>query len=281
MNKNNTKFLIDLCFIIAIICVQIFLIYFYISTNIPIIILILNFVLLISYFFISFNWLKNKKKLQLITNDLENTQNYNNSLCKLYDNIRAFKHDFDNIIFTIGGFISNNDIKNLKKYYEGLSKDCSNLNNMAILNPKIINNSGVYNLLIAKYKKANLVNVEIKIECFLDFNKLNMPIYEFTRILGIFIDNAIEAASTSNKKCVNIIFRDSLNNHTQLINIENTYSNKNMDTSKIFEKGISEKENHSGMGLWEVKQILKRNNNVNLITKKDNEYFKQHLEIYY
>lgn len=55
----------------------------------------------------------------------------------------------------------------------------------------------------------------------------------------------------------------------------------NLNTKEIFKKGITEKENHLGIGLWEVKQILKRNNNVNLITENNDLYFKQCLEIYY
>ena len=63
--------------------------------------------------------------------------------------------------------------------------------------------------------------------------------------------------------------------------IENTFTNINIDTNKIFEKGFTEKKNHSGMGLWEVKQIIKRNNNIKLLTMTDNHNFIQTLEIYY
>lgn len=80
---------------------------------------------------------------------------------------------------------------------------------------------------------------------------------------------------------MNIMFRDSQRNNTQIVSIENSYNNKDVDTSTIFEKGKTSKVNHSGMGLWEVKQILNRNNNVNLSTIKDEKIFKQTLEIYY
>lgn len=46
-------------------------------------------------------------------------------------------------------------------------------------------------------------------------------------------------------------------------------------------KGFSTKTGNTGLGLWEVRQILKRNDNLNLFTSKDSEYFKQQLEIYY
>ena len=220
-------------------------------------------------------------KLQITTRNLETAESYNNSLSILYDNVKAFKHDFDNMVFTIGGFVSTDDMNGLKKYYNSLEKDCQRVNNIALLNPNLINNSGIYNLLTAKYQKAKNSKVEIELDFFFDFNALHMPIYDFSRMLGILIDNAIEAASETDEKIVKIMFRDSSNNRTQIIKIENSYKNKDVDKNKIFEKGVTGKENHSGMGLWEVKQIIKRNNNINLITEPNEKYFKQCLEIYY
>ena len=108
-----------------------------------------------------------------------------------------------------------------------------------------------------------------------------MKIYEFTRILGILMDNAIEATSECEEKIVNVSIRKNSRKHMQLLVIENTYKNKDIDTEKIYEKGYSTKSNNTGLGLWEVRQILKKNNNLNLFTSKNNKYFSQQLEIYY
>ena len=185
------------------------------------------------------------------------------------------------MVFIIDGYIESKDIEGLKLYHKNLLSDCEKVNNTALLNPKLINNSGIYNLLMAKYKKASENNVEIHLEYFFDLEKLKMPIYEFARILGILLDNAIEAAQETNERKVNIQFRDSQMNNTQIITIENSFNNNSIDTKKIFEKGFSEKENHTGVGLWEVNQILKRISNANLITSINKNYFKQSLEIYY
>lgn len=251
------------------------------TDKLPFIITFLDFISLLAYFFISFYSLIKTMKLQITTRDLENAENYNTTLTILYDNVKAFKHDFDNMIFTIGGFINTNDMSGLKIYYESLEKECTNINNIALLNPTLINNPGIYNLLTVKYKMAKDENVDIQLEFFFDFNQLHMPIYDFSRILGIFLDNAIEAAMLSKEKIVKIIFRDSPNSKIQIIQLENSYANKNVNTRNIFEKGITEKENHLGMGLWEVNKILKRNNNINLLTEKNDTYFKQRLEIHY
>ena len=108
-----------------------------------------------------------------------------------------------------------------------------------------------------------------------------MPIYEFSRILGILLDNAIEASKECEEKHINLIFRESRKQHVQIIIIENTFLNQDVDTKKIFEKGISGKENHSGIGLWEVNQIIKKNNNSILKTTKNDKYFRQELHIYF
>ena len=81
------------------------------TDKLPFIITFLDFISLLAYFFISFYSLVKTMKLQITTRDLENAENYNTTLSILYDNVKAFKHDFDNIIFTIGGFIDSNDME--------------------------------------------------------------------------------------------------------------------------------------------------------------------------
>lgn len=171
----------------------------------------------------------------------------------------------------------------LEKYYNQLLIDCKKTNNLYSLNPNVINHPAVYNILATKYYVADELNITINLDIFLDLNEIekHMKIYEFTRILGILLDNAIEAASECADKKINVVFRNEEAKHRMIVIIENTYTNKNVDLDKIFEKDVTSKENHSGLGLWKVREILKKNNNLNLFTTKDNELFKQQFEIYY
>lgn len=240
-----------------------------------------NFICLLIYFSLSFFSLAKIVSLVNTTKKLENAEEYNRTLHILHDSVRGFKHDFDNIVTTIGGYIRTDDMKGLERYYSQLEKDCKRVNNLYILNPDIINNPGIYNLLTTKYNKATESGIQINLTFLLDLNNLNMKIYEFARILGILLDNAIEAASECTEKILNIDFRNDSKNNRNIILIENTYKNKDVDLNTIFNKGFSEKENHTGLGLWEIRQILKKNNNVNLYTTKNEQYFSQQLEIYY
>ena len=280
LDKSTNRMLLgNLVLGIITLCMQAILTFYYINI-VPIAVTLLNFILLFSYFLLSFYSLTRTMDLHVATRNLENAESYNNSLTVLYDNVKGFKHDFDNMLNTIGGYIEVDDMEGLKKYYSELKTDCVRVKNVQLLNPSIINNPGIYNLIVSKYQKATDLNIKINFEFFFDFKHLHMPIYEFSRILGILLDNAIDAAKECDEKEISLRFRDS-QNHTQIIIVENTYSNKDVDTTKIFDKGVSGKENHSGIGLWEVKQIEKKFNNIVLRTSKDDKFFKQELEIRY
>ena len=198
----------------------------------------------------------------------------------LHDNVRAFKHDFSNIVAGIGGYVETEDLNGLKKYYKQLLQDCHQVSNLSSLNPDTINNPAVYSVLANKYYKADNEGIKINLECFIDFNNLHMEIYEFTRILGILMDNAIEAARECDKKLINVSILSEPRRNRQLLVIENTYTNKNIDIEKIYEKGFSTKQNNTGLGLWEVNKIITKHKNLARFTTKSDEFFKQQIEIY-
>ena len=256
----------------------------YISTlynNIlPNFVILLSMVCLIAYFFVSLFNIVKTKQLEIANRDIKNLKLYNNTLKVLYDNIRAFKHDFNNIMNGIGGYITAKDLDGLSKYYKSVFKECDNLNNLAALNPETINNPSIYAILADKYTKANAKNIKIELGVFLDLNSLNIDTYELTRILGILLDNSIEAAQECEKKYISVRFLMDYRKNRQLVIVENTYNDKDIDTYKIFEKSYSTKPHNTGLGLWEVNKILNKHNNLAIYTSKDDELFKQQLEIY-
>lgn len=278
---KKTKLILSLTFVLAILvlCVQ-FIITFYYTDILPIPISIMSFICLLSYYGISIYTLTRITKLISTKKQLANAEEYNKTLQIIHDSVRCFKHDFDNTVATLGGYIQTNDMEGLKNYYKQLENECEKVNNLYILNPEIINNPGIYSLLTNKYHKAEKQDVKLNISVLMDLNAINMKIYDFTKILGILLDNSIDAASTCEEKIVNVIFREDDKNKRQLLIIENTYLDKNVDINKIFDKGVTGKENHTGLGLWEIRKILKRNNNLNLYTTKNDKYFTQQFEIY-
>lgn len=283
LDELDKKTLCTLCINLFIgfltLCIQLFTTAFYIDI-VPLIISILNFTLLVSFLVLSIFSFTRMINLTYTKRELASAEEYNKSLQFLYDKVKGYKHDFDNTVSTMDGFIENNDIEGLKKYFEEVKEDCQITNNVSLLNPHLINNPGIYSLLNSKYFKATEVGIKFDIEFFLDLNKLDVNMYKFSRILGVLIDNAIEEAEKCDEKIVKVSFLRENKNSRAVITVKNTYSNKDVDTEKIFEKGVSGKENHSGIGLWEVRKYVKKSKNLDLFTSKTDKYFKQELYIY-
>lgn len=278
-SKQKTIFLINSVLGIIAITTQMYITYAYIH-YLPVYLIAINLTSLISYFVISIYSLINTSKLNIARQNLEETRLMNKTLTILNDKIRAFRHDFNNIIQALGGYIQAKDIDGLEKYYSQLLKDCQEVNNLTGLNPESINNPAIYSLLASKYYLATEKGIEFDLDIFMDLTSIDMKIYEFCRILGILLDNAIQATQECEEKHIKVTIRKDNRCKRQLLIVENTYKEKDIDTEKIFEKGYSTKEGNTGLGLWEVRQILLKNTNLNLFTSKDDTYFKQQLEIY-
>ena len=277
--KSKIIFVLNLILAITALAVQFVVTGFYLD-KLPIYIVVLSNLSLIAYFLLSIYSLTKTTQLELTTLNLEQEKENNRILQALQDDLRGFRHDFSNIMCTIGGFVQVKDMDGMAKYYSQIQKDVTKINNLGALNPESINNPAVFTLIASKYSRALELGIEMNINVFLNLNTLNMKIYEFTRALGILLDNAIEAAKECDEKIINLEIRKESKRNRQILLIENTYNNKDVDTEKIYEKNFSTKQGNSGLGLWEVRQILKKNTNLNLFTSKNDKFFRQQLEMY-
>ena len=225
--------------------------------------------------YINFNVFKNfniNKKLvyiQTLESDRERLSTEN-------DRIRIFKHDFNNIIQAMNGYIQTEDIPSLKKYVKKMIKDVNETDDSKIGNEFLLNNKAITNLLKSKNVKAKKENIDIKFEIMFELKLLKKYEYELIRVLGIFLDNAIEAQREEDDKVIEVLFFKDAN--CKRIIIENTCT-KNIDIDKIYTKEFSTKKGNTGLGLWEVKNFVDNNPNFSLETTLENNCFKHTLYI--
>lgn len=278
---KKTKIIVYIYIFVTLIglVIQLLITAFYIDL-VPIIISIFNFFLMLLLLILSSYTFSRIVSLESIKQNLQTEREYNKSLEILYDEVKGFNHDFKNIISAIDGYVETNNFDKLKVFINEVKEDCRITNNLSILNPRIINNPGIYSLLNNKYFKAINLGIKFDLYFLLDLNTLKINHYKFSRILGVLLDNAIEEAEKCNEKIVRVSFKREDKNHRAVILIENTYNNKNVDLNDIYKKGYSGKQNHSGIGLWEVRKYIKNSTNLDLYTSKTNKLFKQELTIY-
>ncbi|MDP4093865.1 MAG: GHKL domain-containing protein [Bacillota bacterium] len=197
---------------------------------------------------------------------------------EMIDTLRGFKHDLGNMIQVMGGYLMLGDYAGLENFHKQMQKENQQINNISPLNAYVKDNPAVYGLLLAKMSHAVVNDIELymDIQTKIDIGKMNS--YEFCRILGILMDNALEAAENSDKKLVEFIIR--LDQYNRLIvEVSNSYSGE-IDKIKIFEKGFTTKGKHSGFGLWEVSKIISKYPRCNIDTSITEDAFTQKLVIW-
>lgn len=239
-----------------------------------------NIISTISIFLISIYGIFSRREAIINKIKIDILEEKNKNLSEVNDYTRCFKHDFNNIIQAIDGYIMVNDMTALQKYFSGLLKECNCMNSMDLLNNKGTENPAIYGVLLNKYKRAEENNINMNIDIMVSLDKFKEKSYVLSRMIGILLDNAIEATSECEEKIVNVQFVKEEGKNRNLIIIENTYNNKNVDTNKIFEKNFTTKEGNSGLGLWKIRDILSKDMDLDLYTTKDGVMFKQQLEIY-
>lgn len=193
-----------------------------------------------------------------------------------YDSLRAYRHDYANALQAIGGYIELDDIKGLKAFYKDFVNELYKTNVTDILSNKNINNPAVARTLKNKYCLAMDNNIDMNVNCYADLSKLFLKSFVLNRVIGILLDNSIEAAKEAYDRYINIMITNEKGG--VLFKIENTFNtDKDIDINKIYKKDYTTKDKNSGIGLWEIKRIIEHNDNIKLNTKIDGKMFIQEL----
>ena len=96
--------------------------------------------------------ISNKRQSILSKMNIAKLEESNKNLLELNDNVRCFKHDFNNIIQAIDGYIVLKDMNALQNYFNKLVKECNHMNIIDILNKQLTDNPAIYGILLNKYK---------------------------------------------------------------------------------------------------------------------------------
>lgn len=187
----------------------------------------------------------------------EITENYVESMEHMVDELRAFKHDYKNIIAQMAGYIREGDIGKLREYYqkvsqtEGMDYDKEMYIWRSLRNIQPMEIKGVlYEKILRALSKG--IEPEVKIGDGLEVAYPDIQV--INRMLGIFIDNAIEAAAETEEQKLVIEVQSA--DGGAVFSVANT-CRELPDLSKIFQKGFSTKGDGRGMGLYWVKNALK------------------------
>ncbi|MDU6556021.1 MAG: GHKL domain-containing protein [Staphylococcus epidermidis] len=247
---------------------------FYAIIFVSITVLLSLVILLLSAF--ALREMKYKRKLQ----EIEAYYEYTLRIESINNEMRKFRHDYVNILTTLSDYIREDNMPGLRKYFDEHivpMKDKLKTRSIKMNGIEKLKVREIKGLITTKIIQAQEKRIPISIEVPDEIDRISMNTVELSRIIGIIVDNAIEASENLEEPLINIAFID--NDESVTFIVMNKCSDDIPKIHELFEQGFSTKGDNRGLGLSTLKELTDSNENVLLDTVIENGYFVQKVEI--
>lgn len=198
---------------------------------------------------------------------------YIGTIEELVEKHREFKHDYKNIVLGMGA-----ENINENKLLEKLNKEVvGDKNYDAFLNLKNIDYIPLKSIL-SYYIMLSIKNdVEVSLITIGNIRECSVSELEFSRIMGIILENALEETQEIDNRKIEIFVEysgDCLN-----IAVANTFKKQTLNLDEIYKRGYSSKGENRGLGLYNLKTLVDKNLSITLNTFINEGMFTQDLYI--
>ncbi|MFD0898409.1 GHKL domain-containing protein [Loigolactobacillus binensis] len=221
---------------------------------------ILSFIILLTNALIFAKEIKNQELQHQKERNQDNKQ-YVHDLEKQYQNLRKAKHDYKNLLLAIATMANNNNTPKISATINELLDETTD-DNVSFENKRMLQK--IKDALIKSIIKNKIIDAEQQSFLFSLQIEENIPDLQqysvvLTRVLGILLDNANEAAQESPRKEVALAIIPSAT--TIEFIIQNAITAP-IDLDRIFALGTSTKGTNRGYGLSTVNDILSHYENI-------------------
>ena len=280
-NINKNVLIIVLGVLIIIINFLLMVPYYRIRTSY---IVIFNAITIVVYSFIVFKMFEEKSRYIKMNNKYNMT---NTTLKELEQNVTRLKitnHENKNQLLTIRNMIKKGeDGKSLIKHIENIVNTKIKDDETLMFQTSTITNSMISSIVYSKMltMKENDVDVDLIISRDIkDLYLSDIPdelAVEVCKIIGVYLDNALEEVSKYEEKIINIEFY--AEKKTLCIAISNNFEGE-IDFEKMDNPGYTTKENGHGYGLSLAREIIESNDRLSSEREIKDNIFKQILKIF-
>ena len=243
---------------------------------------ILNVIISITYFVIILIFLKDRLEYQKLVNQYDCLFDYFKEFEDSMDNISLANHEYKNQLAILKEYIEHNKRKEALNFINSMSLDISEDDKYIVAELKSIPKGGIKGLLYYKIitarNKSVLIMLDINKSVTSTFKSLSSEENKIlSEIIGVYIDNAIEAASNTKNKVVTIEIYP-MNENINIV-ISNSFKEKTIKIDKIGKKGYSTKGIGHGRGLYLISKLINKTNFIETDKRIINNYYIQKIII--
>lgn len=211
---------------------------------------------------------------------LDHLTTYTTQIEDLYKSINGFRHDYANLIVSLETSIQAGDINQIRSIYEDVLKNSPNVlnhGNHTLGSLTKIDIPAIKSILSNKIILALEKGIHIEFEIEQKWSTCHVDVFDYIRMLGILLDNAIEASEACSVAFINIAFiTDNIKQEHRLI-IENSTNQEFINIGHIFQDGVTSKGANRGIGLSNMQHILSNYEQAHIETEYSNYRFRQTL----
>lgn len=208
-------------------------------------------------------------------------EEYTIKLEENYSEMRKFKHDYQNILMSLEGYIEDKNINKLRIYFNDYIKPTSSIiaeNSFKLSQLSNLKQKEFKSIIASKLIYSQELGINTSFEALEIIDYINMNPIKLVRAIGILIDNAIEEVQKDiNYGYIKVGIIDK--NESILIIVSNKCIDEVPELYKIQEIGFSTKDEGRGIGLNTLKEIINSSDNVTLETCVEKDVFNQIIEI--
>lgn len=277
-NFSKKKVFSEIIFFILIIIGFGFLAYNFATYNITDQNYFANIVAVIIFITVDIIYIQSKNKYKTLSDEYDNLFNYVQNFEEWIEKEQLNRHEYKNQLAVLRSIAK--DKKVINKIDEIL-EDNINIEGEVVSQLKDLPKGGLkgliyYKVAIAQKKKIKLiVDISLKSKSYLQ--KLSeSQIKDICKLIGIYFDNAIEAAEKTKEKYVLLEIYD-LSDKVNIV-ISNTFKEEdNLDNRN--EKGITSKGEGHGYGLYFANKIVSKNKMIESNQEVVEKYYIQTISI--
>jgi len=251
-----------------------------IRTLIGVVFLLASFSYLLFAIFAFSDKMRTEMESKLKDNTMRSLTIYTEQVERNTEELRKFKHDNLNMILGFKGLISNKDWEGLERYYSSyMSEFKRSTDEMDKFDVKLKNlqEPVLKSVFLDKCVRAMQIGVNLNVEVKDEINLYDQGnIIDLCRIIGILMDNALEACKGNEKGSVEVL-ATVIENQIMIV-IENSYHER-PEINKMRVKGYTTKGEGRGTGLGIVRSIMAKNESLILETTLVDDKFCQKLKV--
>lgn len=206
-------------------------------------------------------------------------QLYEQDLEAIRREVRAFRHDYKNLLAGLSEQADKGELDQLRTALSELDVGFDRRIGEQIQRSTQIGNlriPQVRSLLLSKLARMGEQGIDCRLEVLYPVEHLGMDAWDFTRCLGILLDNAAEAAVEAETSWVEIVLL--AQGEGLSLRVSNPYAGT-IDPDKLWAEGRSTKREGRGLGLSSYQRVLEKYPNAACATSWAGGVFVQKLTV--